>query len=132
MTITRTVEDALKESEVAYEEDVERTFNYVANEKNMRSKLTKGAKRDPIQIKDNSSSTNIIFSLGAWCHIVLPLIKHWKSIIGSKIEADRNTIKVADVKTGKDMTGKSIDSQVVFYFNDEKVTLHCFNTSQLI
>ena len=62
---TKTVQNVLEESEVAYEQDVER---------NMRSKLTKGAKRDPIQIKDNSSSTNIVFSLGAWCHIVQPLI----------------------------------------------------------
>ena len=68
------------------------------------------------------------------CHGVCLVvsIKHWKSIIRSMIEADRNTIKIADLKTGKGMTGKSIDSQVVFYFNDEKVTLHCFNTSQLI
>ena len=39
---------------------------------------------------------------------------------------------MADVKTSKHMTGKSIHSQVVFYFNDEKVVLHCYNTTQLI
>ena len=41
-------------------------------------------------------------------------------------------IQIADIKTGKDASGKHIDTQIIFYIDRDKVTCHCYNTTQLI
>ena len=43
-----------------------------------------------------------------------------------------SVIRIADVKSGKDIGGKHIDTQIVFFVNRDKVVLHFYNTTQLI
>ena len=126
------VQEVIQASEQSYVFEDIRNFNYASNEKNLRSKLVKGAKRSPFEVVQNSTSMNMIFSLGSWNHTVIPVVKHWSSIKGRLIKIEDNEIKVVDVKTGKDMSVKNIDSLITFYLNNERVVLHCYNTTQLI
>ena len=51
-------------------------FEYELNEKASKQKLIKGAKRNPLEIVENSNSTNLVFSVGAWYQVVLPCLKY--------------------------------------------------------
>lgn len=131
----KSYDDIVQETELAHVnsyDNAERTFQYAANDKQTKSKLVKGAKKDPFEIDENSSSININFNLGSWTCIVIPVVKYWESIKGTIIEITQNRINVTDVKTGQDSTGKIMDSQVTFYLNNEKVVLHCYHTTQRI
>ena len=110
-----------------------KAFEYNLNEKAATTKLIKGAKIPPFDLVFNSSSCNLIFNLGPWHTVVLPSIKYWSDVMGSKLcnIGDIN-IKIADVKTGKDVSGKHIDTQIIVFINRDKVVLHCYNTTQLI
>ena len=82
--------------------------------------------------EENSSSINMNFNWGSWSYVAIPVVNYWNSIKGTIIEIAENSINVTDVKTGKDATGKIMDSQSTFYLNNEKVVLHCYHTTQQI
>ena len=109
------------------------TFDYELNSKNAKNKLLKGAKRDPFEIEENSTSSNLIFSVGAWLSIVLPAVRYWKQIKDDKTcKVGDNIIRVIGIKSGKDANGMHVVSQVVFYVNTYKIVCHFYNTTQLI
>ena len=113
-------------------EEGTRVFEYKLRDKNVKSKMIKGAKRVPFEIFENSSSSNLVFNLGAWQNIVLPSIRYWsQSQDGKSCIVGDTTIKVADVKIGKDTGGKNVDSKVVFFSNRDKIVCHFYNTTTL-
>ena len=59
------------------------------NDKAATAKLVKAAKRMPIEIEENSTSTNLTFSAGAWYHVVLPSIAYWNDVNEEKTCKDR-------------------------------------------
>ena len=110
------------------------TFDYQLDDKTTKSKLLKAAKRPPLDVENNSTSANLIFSAGAWYHIVLPSIKYFEEVNkedkGCKIID--YTIKVSGVKMGKEGNGKHVNTQIIFYANRDKIVCHLYNTTQLI
>ena len=109
------------------------TFDYLLNDKTAKSKLVKAAKRTHLEIEENSTSTNLIFSAGAWAHSVLPSVKFWSEIQGEQsFKIDDYEISIGGVKTGKEASGKQVSTQVIFYGNRDKIVLHLYNTTQLI
>ena len=88
-----------------------RTFNYQLNDKAAKSKLIKSAKRAPLEVEENTNSTNINFSLGSWYGIVLPTIQYWKEVGGEiTCKIGDSTIKVIGLKAGTDVMNKYIDT----------------------
>ena len=61
------------------------TFDYQLDDKATKSKLMKAAKRTHLEIEENSTSTNLVFSAGAWAHTVLPAIKFWNDFKGREV-----------------------------------------------
>ena len=109
------------------------TFDYELNGKATKLKLIKAAKRTNLEIEENSTSTNLVFSAGAWAHTVLPTVKFWSEIQGvQSLKIDDYEISVGGVKTGKEASGKHVNTQVIFYGNRDKIVLHLYNTTQLI
>ena len=110
------VDSVVRDSELVKHIDVPRVFDYKMDEKAAKGKLIKGAKRASFEIVRNSSSCNLIFNLGSWSNIVLPSIRYWSDIKGNLTCTIGPTIvRVADVKPGKDIGGKHIDTQIVFF-----------------
>jgi hypothetical protein len=129
----KSVEDLVKDSVIVNCTDTARKFEYKMNDKAAKGKLLKGAKRNPFEVVENSSSSNLVFSPGSWNYIVLPSIRYWNEVKGSKTcRIGAMVVKIADVNMGKDTGGKHIDTQIVFFLNRDKVVLHCYNTTQLI
>jgi hypothetical protein len=71
------IEDIVNDSEVMKSSENRRTFEYNLNDKAAKGKLLKGAKRDSLEVVKNQTSTNLVFNVGAWNHLVLPSIKYW-------------------------------------------------------
>ena len=61
----KSIENIVKDNELLKHEEKTRQFDYNVNDKAAKAKFVKGAKRIPFEIVDNSSSSNLIFSLGA-------------------------------------------------------------------
>ena len=77
-------------------------FDYTLNDKAAKAKLIKAAQRQPIEIEENSTSSNLIFSAGAWIHVVLPAVKYWSEVEESKrCKIGDYEIEIAGVKENK-------------------------------
>ena len=127
------VENVVIDSELVIRRDTTRKFEYNLDDKAAKGKLIKGAKRNPFEIVENSSSSNLIFNLGSWNNVVMPSVRYWRDAKDTKsCIIGENIVKIVDVKTGKDIGGKHIDTQIVFFSNRDKIVLHCYNTTQLI
>ena len=127
------VDDLVKDSEIVNYKDTVRKFEFQLDEKAAKAKLVKNAKKIPFEIVENSSSSNLVFSPGSWNSVVQPSMRYWDEVKGTKTcKIDDRIVRIADVKTGKDVGGKHIDTQIVFFSNRDKVVLHCYNTTQLI
>ena len=128
-----TLEEHVRGSDIYKESSSFITFDYELNEKAAKSKLLKGAKRVPLKIEEHSTSSNLIFSPGAWYHHVLPSAKYWNEVKGDKTcKIGEYEIKVGGVKPGKEKNGKTVNTQVVFYADRDKIVCHLYNTTQLI
>ena len=110
-----------------------RNFEYRLNEKSTKSKLIKSAKRVPFEIEENSTSSNLVFSLGAWYETVLPAIAFWNEVRGNKVcIINGYKIKIVGFKAGTERTNKQIDTQIIFLADTDKITCHFYNTTQKI
>ena len=57
-----------------------RRFEYTLNDKATKAKVMKAAKRTPhIKQEENSTSSNLVFSAGAWQCVVFPTVEFWNS-----------------------------------------------------
>ena len=120
--------DLIQDSETRRPIEGKRTFEYNLNEKAAKNKLIKGAKRIPFEVVENSLSSNLVFSLGAWDQVVLSTIRYWNQVKGEKTcKVDSTDIKIASVELGKEVSGKHIDSKVVFYSNRNKMVCHLYS-----
>ena len=112
------IQELVEESEQVKPIDKKRTFEYNLDDKSTKSKLLKGAKRVPFEIIENSTSSTLVFSNGAWNHVVLPSMKYWNTIKGEKsCTVGSMVVKVASVNIGEEAGGKHIDTLLVFYAN---------------
>ena len=108
-------------------------FDYTLNDKAAKAKLIKAAQRQPIEIEENSTSSNLIFSAGAWIHVVLPAVKYWSEVEESKrCKIGDYEIEIAGVKENKETQGKHVNTKIVFLANRNKIVCHMYNTTQLI
>ena len=54
-----TIEEHVKNSELFRKVDTSQVFDYELNDKAAKNKLNKAAKRHPVEIEDNSTSSNM-------------------------------------------------------------------------
>ena len=110
-----------------------RGFNYNLNDKNAKSKLIKNCNRVPFETEEKSSCINLIFNVGAWLHVVHPMIQFMKQNMNNKTcQVGSSIIKIASIKTGSEVTGKHIDTQIIFFVDNAKAVCHFYQTTQLI
>ena len=127
------MKEFVKDSEVMQSKEKSRRFEYELNDKAAKAKLVKGAKRLPFEVVDKSSSSNLVFNLGAWQKTVNPSVRYWDQVKGNKsCKVGDMIVTVASVTTGKETSGKHVDTQIVFYVDRDKVVCHFYNTTQLI
>ena len=108
-------------------------FDYKLNDKAGKSKLLKGAKRNVFVVEENSTSTTLIFSAGAWHAVILPSQRYWEQVKGDQTcKVGDVGIKVGGIKSGKDTSGKQVVQKVVFLADRNKIVCHFYNTTQKV
>ena len=117
----KSIDHLLKETEIVRRGEKARVFNYKLDDKAAKGKLVKGARRIPFEVAANSTSSNLVFNLGAWNHVVQPSLRYFNTAKGSICKVGDTVIRIADIKTGKDASGKHIDTQVIFFIDRDKV-----------
>ena len=127
------ITDLVKDSELEPQGEESRTFVYNMSDKAAKNKLIKGAKRPPFEMVENTASYTLMFSIGAWNHVVLPSIKYWNQVKGTRsCKLDSMEVNIASIEMGKEAGGRHMDTLVVFYANRDKVVCHLYNTTQRI
>ena len=127
------IEEYVKESDVCRLSEGTREFEYKLNEKTAKSKLLKGTKRIPFELEENSTSTNLVFSVGSWKNVVLPASRYFKEADSSKsCKVGDYTIRVGGVKAGVDASGNNVDTKIVFFGDRAKIVCHLYHTTQRI
>ena len=128
-----TIEDHVKSSEILKNINPAIRFEYELNDKAATAKLLKAAKRMPIDVEENSTSTNLTFSAGAWFHVVQPSAGYFNDVKGEKTcKVGEYAIKVGGVKVGKEKNGKHVNTKIVFFADRDKIVCHLYNTTQKI
>ena len=130
---SESLRDLVKNSEVVHPNVDKRIHKYKLNDKAAKAKIVQGAKRCPFEVKHNSSSSNLDFSIGAWNYVVLPTIRYWDQVKEeSSCRVGSTVIKISSVELGKEAGGRHMDTKVVFFANTDRVVLHLYNTTQRI
>ena len=81
----------------------DRKFVYKLDDKATKKKLLNSAKRAPILLEKNSTSSNLKFSVGAWHTVVLPAVRYWSVVkADQKCNVGDYTIRVGGIKSGND------------------------------
>ena len=94
-----TIEEHVEKSDTFKNLNGSRIFGYEMNNKLTKAKLIKGAKRKPIELEKNKTSSNMIYSVGAWHKTVLPTINYWRELKDDlTCKVGDYTIKVGGVK----------------------------------
>ena len=116
----------------------DRNFNYRLDEKSVRLKLLKGAKRIPIEIENKKTCSNINLSDGTM-HLV---VKPWMETLAEYNKSDgvfkfeNEDVRVASYKPGYDKDGNHVDTKIVLASKNNNVsnkyTLHIYNSTQRI
>ena len=124
----------LKSSQHAIKAGLNRKFNYKLNQKNTRTKLLKGAARNPLVKEMKSTCAILNFNDGSYAYTILPLIEIWKkkNASGETIKFEGLDIQVTEIKSGKEQSGMVVDVLVKFVVGDCKVVSHCYNTKQKV
>ena len=104
------IEDHVKLSEVHRNQDAGRTFDYKLSDKASKSKILKAARRNPLEMEENSTSTNLVFSAGAWYHVVLPASNYFNDVKEEKTcRIGDYSVKIGGIKLGKEVNRKHVD-----------------------
>ena len=112
------------------EEENGRVFNYALNKKRAKSKLLKGAKRTNLDVELKPGCVNLIFCGGAFCEIVLPLIRYWNTKVNETVTINETEIKIMEVHTGVETSEHHIDTKLVLNVNGDRLVLHAYNGTQ--
>ena len=119
------IDDVVMDSEINDLGEVQRSFAYNLKDKQVKSKLLKGAKRCPFDTVRNNGSVNLVFNLGSWQAVVLPSLRYWNlNMVNKPCQIGSTTIKIFSIKTGTDAGGKHVDTQIVFFLDREKAVCH--------
>ena len=109
----------------------ERTFNYNLTTAKAKSNLLKSARREPYELVHHQKCVKILFNAGLYKIVLLPLLSAFEHLEPSgPLSANIINIKLVSLVPGTDISGNIVDTKVELDVNNQKVTLHAYNTTQ--
>ena len=111
-----------------------RNFDYKMLEKSMKDKLLKGAKRVHFQIDEKQTCDNLNFSDGAYQFAVIPLLNLWNNCNenGEIFKSQNIEMSIDRFVAGFDKNGKHMDTKATLSWDNSKITIHAYNSTQRI
>ena len=118
--------------EIAGLSSEERKLNFKLTDKKARTNLLKSAERKHLEVELKQNCTNLRFSPGAFLLVGKKLIEECENNRKKETLVVYNnlSIKVDEFKTGRELNNRHFDTKVVFSVNEQKVVLHCYNSTQ--
>ena len=115
-------------------ENNDRKFNFKLTDKKAKSNLLKSANRPHFEVEMKQLSLNLKFSAGAYLLVAKPFVEQCETYFNKNSSLTENTmeVKVNEFRAGKDLNEKHFDTKIVFLVNAQKVTMHCYNSTQNI
>ena len=112
----------------------DRKFNFKLTDKKAKSNLIKSANRSKLEIEIKQQSLNLRFSAGAYLQVAKPFIKECENYFHSRTFFSVNDLEIMvnEFRAGKELNDKHFDTKIVFLVNKQKVTMHCYNSTQNI
>ena len=109
-----------------------RKFNFKLTDKKAKGNLIKSANRSHFEVEHKQKSSNLKFSAGAYIQVAKPMIKECEDRFQSQatFNKDNMEIKVDEIRAGKELNDKHVDTKIVFSVNNKKVVMHCYNSTQ--
>ena len=113
-------------------EEGTRKFNFELTEKKARKNLLKSADRNLLSKEIKKKSMNLRFSAGAYLKVAKELINECEMRYKRKevIRYLDMDISIVEYKHGSELNGRHFDSKIVFNVNNQKVVMHCYNSTQ--
>ena len=119
------------EYNVEYENKDSRVFGYVLNNKRAKANLLKGAKRGKhLVVESKMGCVNLIFSDGSYFKTVLPLLASWHEKLNEKFFINETEVQIVEMDSGKDSSGKHVDTKLVLMVDKSRIVLHSYNSKQ--
>ena len=109
-----------------------RMFNFKLTDKKARKNLLKSAQRMYLETEVKQNCINLKFSPGTYLLVAKKMIEECevKHSQGVKFQFKDMEIKVVDFSSGLELNNKHFDTKIVFSVNDQKVVMHCYNSTQ--
>ena len=109
-----------------------RKFKFQLTDKKAKSNLIKSAGRSHFLVETKQMSKNLKFSAGAYLQVAKQLIKECEHKFRSQTSFTQNNlnIKVQDYRDCLELNDKHFDTKIVFLVNEQKVVMHCYNSTQ--
>ena len=108
-----------------------KVFEYIMNEKRAKRNLLKGAeKQTNLEVEVKSGNTNLRFSVGSYHEVLLPLLKSWREELNNTHHFIENEMKIIEFEERSEKTDKHMDTKLVVMFNNDRLTLHAYNSTQ--
>ena len=106
-----------------------RVFDYALNNKRVKSKLLKGAKRGKhLVVESKIGCVNLIFSDGSYHQTLLPLLRSWQQ--NEKFFINGTEVEIVEIDYGKDNNEKHVDTKLVILADSSRLVLHAYNSRQ--
>ena len=109
-----------------------RNFEFKLTDQKVKANLRKSAVINHFVKEMKQRSINLRFSAGAYLKVAKEVIKECqnKFIKGESINQKNFEICVQDFRDGLELSGKHFDTKIVFNVNNQKVVMHCYNSTQ--
>ena len=109
-----------------------RMFNFKLTDKKARKNLLKSAQRKYLEIESKQNCKNLKFSPGSY------LLVAKKMVDECQVKFEQNAIfncedleiKVVDFLSRHELNNKHFDTKIIFSVNNQKVVMHCYNSTQ--
>ena len=109
-----------------------RRFNFKLTDQKAKKNLLKSAHRQHFQVEEKQNCQNLRFSPGAYLMVAKKMIEQCEVRFknNSTYVYEDLQIKVDEFRAGHELNNKHFDTKVTFSVNNQKVVMHCYNSTQ--
>ena len=131
MSLVQIGTDTEEKKDININKDNGRVFNYTLNERRAKAKLLRGAKNDEnLYAEVKPGCVNLRFNGGVYFELVLPLLQIWHKKCNETVQINDTKIKILEVDSGVENTGKTVDTKLAVLANGTRFVLHAYNSTQ--
>ena len=109
-----------------------RTFNFKLTDKKAKKNLLKSAQRKYLETESKQNCKNLKFSPGSYLLVAKKMVDECQVKFNENVvfNYEDMEIKVIGFHSGHELNNKHFDTKIIFSVNNQKVIMHCYNSTQ--